>query len=73
MVDLHPELCAARMAIARAGDPVELLSDLGSAPLSEAGAAELAKNDWQNAEVRQQTKLGWQRWAQAKYRRLAGR
>lgn len=73
MVDLHPELCAARRAIARAGDPGELLKDLGSVPLSEARAAELAKNDWQNAEVRQQTKLGWQRWAQAKYRRLAGR
>jgi hypothetical protein len=47
------------------------LKELGAVPLTEKQAAELAKGDWQNAEVRQRTKLDWQRWAQAKYRRLA--
>lgn len=73
IVDLHPELCAARKAVARAGDPAELLRDLGTVPLTESQAAELSKAGWQNAEVRQKTKLDWQRWAQAKYRRLAAR
>jgi spermidine/putrescine-binding protein len=71
VVDLHDELRAARKAVAATGDRPERLKELGAVPLTEKQAAELAKGDWQNAEVRQRTKLDWQRWAQAKYRRLA--
>ena len=71
VVDLHDELRAARKAIAATGERPERLKELGAVPLTEKQAAELAKGDWQNAEVRQRTKLDWQRWAQAKYRRLA--
>lgn len=71
VVDLHGELRAARKAIAAAGERPERLKELGAVPLTENQAADLAKGDWQNAEVRQRTKLDWQRWAQAKYRRLA--
>lgn len=73
IVDLHDELVEARQSLARAGDPPERMRDLGSVPLTEPEAAELAKGGWQDAEVRQRTKLEWQRWAQAKYRRLSGR
>jgi ABC-type Fe3+ transport system substrate-binding protein len=73
IVDLHAELRAARRAVAQAGDPAAQRQDLGSVPVTEKQAAELAQTGWQNAELRQQTKLEWQRWAQAKYRRLARR
>jgi phosphoglycerate transport regulatory protein PgtC len=73
IVDLHPELQSAWRTVCTQGATPELLGELGSVPLTEKQAAELAKGDWQNAEIRQRTKLGWQQWAQAKYRRLARR
>ena len=71
LIDLHPELIAAWRAVIARGSRPEELAELGSVPLTAAEAAAVAKGQWQDAEFRQRTKLGWQNWAQAKYRRLA--
>ncbi len=72
LVDTHAELVAAwRKVIARgltAGD----LRELGRTPLTEAEALALAGGDWKNPAVRNQKKIEWQTWAQAKYRKLCG-
>lgn len=71
IVDLHGELQQAWKSVVQRGATAPLVAELGIMPLTEAEAAALAKGGWQSAEFRQQTKLEWQRWAQAKYRRLA--
>ena len=38
--------------------------------LTEAGALQLARNEWNNPTQRNLKKIEWQTWAQEKYRRL---
>ncbi len=71
IVDLHPELIAAWRAVIARGSRPEELAELGRVPLSADQAITMAKDQWKDAEFRQQTKLEWQKQAQAKYRRLA--
>jgi len=70
LVDTHEELQAAwRSIIARKLPPAELI-ELGSVPLSEAAALQLAGGAWKEARVRNLKKIEWQSWAQRKYRKL---
>ena len=71
IVDLHPELIAAWRAVIARGSRPEELAEFGRVPLNLEAAARMAKDQWKDAEFRQQTKLEWQQQAQAKYRRLA--
>jgi iron(III) transport system substrate-binding protein len=70
LVDTHQELQGAwRRIIARKMPPADLV-ELGTAPVSESAALQLATGAWKEASVRNQKKVEWQSWAQRKYRRL---
>ena len=71
LIDTHQELQAAwRSIIARKMPSADLL-ELGTVPLSDSAALQLATNAWKEPNVRNQKKIEWQTWAQRKYRRLA--
>ena len=72
MVDLHPELRAAWAAVIRRGSVPAEVTDLATVPLTAAQALEFGKSTQTDARLRQRIKLDWQKWARAKYRRLAG-
>jgi hypothetical protein len=71
MVDLHPELRTAWVAVIRRGSVPAEVADLGTVPLTAAQALEFGKSTQTEARLRQRIKLDWQAWARAKYRRLA--
>jgi ABC-type Fe3+ transport system substrate-binding protein len=70
-VDLHPELQRAWRAVIARGLPPAELAELGAVPVAEAGALALAGGAWKDAATRNAARLEWQRWARAKYARLA--
>jgi spermidine/putrescine-binding protein len=73
LVDTHDELKAAwRNIIARKLPPADLI-ELGSVPLSESAALQLASASWKDARTRTLKKIEWQSWAQTKYQKLAKR
>ena len=67
---LHEELQAAWRGVIRRGLATNELTALGRMPLTEAGALQLARNEWNNPTQRNLKKIEWQTWAQEKYRRL---
>jgi len=71
LVDTHEELQNAWRAIIARKLPAADLVELGSMPLSEAAALQLATGPWKEPSVRNLTKIKWQTWAQRKYRRIA--
>jgi hypothetical protein len=73
LVDTHQELQAAWRSIIARKLPPQDLAELGSVPLSEAAALQLAGGAWKDASERNLKKIEWQSWAQRKYRGLAGR
>jgi len=70
LVDTHPELQSAWRSLIRRQLPIDDLAELGRMPLTEVEALELAAGGWKSPTVRNQKKIEWQSWAQAKYRRL---
>ena len=70
LVDTHEELQAAWRHLIAKKLPQQQLSELGSVPLSEAAALELAAGAWKEPSVRNLKKIEWQSWAQRKYRKL---
>lgn len=70
LVDPHPELRQAWRTIIARGATAADRSALGRMPLTEAEAMTLAKGAWKDPAVRNQQKIEWQKWAQAKYRRI---
>lgn len=71
LVDTHPELQSAWRAVIRRGLRPADLAELGRTPLGSAQALELGRGSWHNdAALRNEKKIEWQRWAQHKYRRL---
>ncbi|HXI51111.1 MAG TPA: extracellular solute-binding protein [Candidatus Saccharimonadales bacterium] len=70
LVDTHEELRAAWQALLRRGLPEADLVELGRMPLGEQAALELARGPWRDPAVRNRRKIEWQKWAQAKYRKL---
>ena len=71
LVDTHEELQAAWRSIIQRGLPAREVAELGSAPLSEAAAMQLARGAWKDASARNLKKIEWQSWAQGKYRKLS--
>jgi ABC-type Fe3+ transport system substrate-binding protein len=71
LVDTHTELKAAWQTIVRRGRPAPEVVELGRMPLTETEVSRLARGDWKDAARRNQLKIDWQIWAQAKYRQLA--
>ncbi len=71
LIDLHPELCRAWEAVIRRGSPAAEVADFGAVPLTELEVTALGRRTGLDARVRQRMKLDWQKWAQAKYRRLS--
>jgi ABC-type Fe3+ transport system substrate-binding protein len=70
LVDTHEDLQEAwRRVIARKLPALDLV-ELGSVPVSEQAALELARGTWKDAAVRNLKKIEWQTWAQRKYRRV---
>lgn len=70
LVDTHEELQAAWRAIISRNLPAPDLVELGSMPLSESAALQLATGPWKDPSVRNLKKIQWQTWAQRKYRKL---
>ena len=70
LVDTHSELQAAWRSIVVRGRPAADLVELGRVPLDEAEALQLAATRWKDPAARNQIKIEWQSWAQAKYKRL---
>ena len=70
LVDTHEELQTAWRGVIRRGLATNELTTLGRMPLTEAGALQLARNEWNNPTQRNLKKIEWQTWAQEKYRRL---
>jgi iron(III) transport system substrate-binding protein len=71
LVDTHTELQNAWKAVIGRGLLSEDLAELGCMPVTEAEALELARTAWKDPVQRNQKRITWQSWAQAKYRRLA--
>ena len=71
LVDTHEELQAAWGRIIARKLPAADLAELGSVPLSQAAALQLAAGAWKDASVRNLKKIEWQSWGQRKYRNLA--
>jgi ABC-type Fe3+ transport system substrate-binding protein len=70
LIDTHTELKAAwRAVIARGMRPADLAA-LRQMPVNEQEALKLASKEWKDAAVRNRTKINWQNWARAKYRKL---
>jgi spermidine/putrescine-binding protein len=70
LIDTHTELKVAwRTVIARGRQPADVIA-LGRVPLGEQEALKLAAREWKDPAVRNRTKIEWQNWARAKYRRL---
>jgi hypothetical protein len=70
LIDTHAELKAAwRAIIARGMRPADLAA-LRQMPVNEQEALKLASKEWKDAAVRNRTKINWQNWARAKYRKL---
>lgn len=72
MVDTHSELSAAWRHLIKRGTPEAELRELGRAPLTAAEALALSNGDWKKPAFRNRTKIEWQNWARAKYRKLCG-
>ena len=70
LVDTHSELQAAWRSIVIRNRPAADLVELGRVPLDEAEALQLAATRWKDPAARNQIKIEWQSWAQAKYKRL---
>lgn len=70
IVDTHTELRAAWKAIIRRGCPKEDIEELGSVPITFDEALKLAADKWNDPAFRNRQSIEWQKWAQAKYRRL---
>ena len=73
LVDTHGELRAAWGNLRRRRLPESELAELGRMPISEAEALRLAAGPWKNPAFRNLKKIEWQRWAERKYRKLAGK
>lgn len=71
LVDTHEELQAAWRAIIARGLPPQDLAALGTAPISEAAALQLASGPWKDAQTRNLKKIEWQNWARNKYRKFS--
>ena len=71
LVDTHEELQSAWRSIIARKLQARDLAALGSVPVSESAALQLAQGAWKEASMRNLKKIEWQSWAQAKYRRLA--
>ena len=70
LIDTHTELKAAwRVVIARGMRPQDI-AELGRMPLGDQEALKLASKAWKDPAVRNRTKIEWQNWARAKYRKL---
>lgn len=70
LVDTLDELQDAWRATIRRGLSDADRAQLGSVPVTESEALQLAKGSWKEAVVRNRKKIEWQTWAQRKYRRL---
>jgi ABC-type Fe3+ transport system substrate-binding protein len=70
LVDTLDELQDAWRAVIRRGLSDADRAQLGSVPVTESEALQLAKSSWKEAMVRNRKKIEWQTWAQRKYRRL---
>jgi ABC-type Fe3+ transport system substrate-binding protein len=73
LVDTHAELVHAWRGIIRRGLRPEEAAELGRMPLTEKQAMEMAGKAWNDPAYRNQKKIEWQSWAQAKYWNLANR
>ena len=73
LVDTHGELRAAWGNLRRRRLPESELAELGRMPISEAEALRLAAGPWKDPAFRNLKKIEWQRWAERKYRKLAGK
>ena len=72
LVDTHAELIAAWRHVIKRGLTAADLRELGRTPVTEREALALATDEWKNPAVRNQKKIEWQNWAQARYRKLCG-
>ncbi|MGB9601840.1 MAG: ABC transporter substrate-binding protein, partial [Limisphaerales bacterium] len=71
VVDTHTELKEAWKMVIKRGCSQEEIKILGSVPLTEQQALQLAAKEWKNPAFRNKTLIEWQVWAQQKYRFLA--
>lgn len=70
IVDTHTELKSAWKAVINSGCKAEDLKILGSVPLTEKEALQIAQKEWKDPAFRNKTVIQWQIWAQNKYRML---
>ena len=71
LVDTHPELRTAWKKLSARKPSEAAVGELGTAPVTEAEALRLARNEWKDPAVRNRLKIQWQTWAQDKYRKIA--
>jgi iron(III) transport system substrate-binding protein len=70
LVDSHQELKLTWHHLIARGDATRLLPELATTPITESDAVSLAEGPWKNPLIRNQKKIDWQKWAQAKYQHL---
>ncbi len=71
LIDVHDELTAAWKALIRRGMPAEPVKQFGQVPLTESEAMEMARGRWSDPGFRNRQQIEWQKWAAAKFRRIA--
>ncbi|MGC8743455.1 MAG: ABC transporter substrate-binding protein [Verrucomicrobiia bacterium] len=71
VVDTHTELKQAWKSVIKRGCSAQDIKTLGSVPLTEQQALQLASKEWKDPAYRNRTIIQWQIWAQQKYRALA--